>query len=106
MITDIKNIINSFKNGEVIFSHKIYPNPSSTISNISFEALTENSVSIKIYNLRGQLVWSDKTKATAGENTYQFNFQDRFGSNLSNGIYFLTIDDGKKIIKEKMTYIK
>ena len=97
---------NSFKNGEVIFSHKIYPNPSSTISNISFEALTENSVSIKIYNLRGQLVWSDKTKATAGENTYQFNFQDRFGSNLSNGIHFLTIDDGKKIIKEKMTYIK
>ena len=49
---------------------------------------------------------SDNAKASVGNNIYQFNYMDRFGKKLSNGIYFLTIDDGKKIIKEKITFVK
>ena len=97
---------NSSKRGEVIFSHKIYPNPTSSITNINFESLSENNVKIKVYNLNGQLVWNDKKRVAAGDNIYQFNFKDTFGKDVANGIYFLIIDDGKKVIKEKITFIK
>ena len=52
------------------------------------------------------MVWSDNTIAVVGDNIYQFKFKDRFGKDLSNGIYFIMIEDGKKVIKEKITFIK
>ena len=97
---------NSSRSGEVIFSHKVYPNPTSSTSNVAFESLSENYIKVRVYNLKGQLVWSDNAKASVGNNTYQFIYMDRFGKKLSNGIYFLTIDDGKKMIKEKITFVK
>ena len=97
---------NSSRSGEVIFSHKVYPNPTSSSSNVAFESLSENYIKVRVYNLKGQLVWSDNAKASVGNNIYQFNYVDRFGKKLSNGIYFLTIDDGKKMIKEKITFVK
>ena len=97
---------NSSRKGEVIFSHKVYPNPTSKTSIINFESLSVNNVKIKVYNLKGQLVWSDNTRAVVGDNIYQFKFKDRFGKDLSNGIYFIAIEDGKKVIKEKITFIK
>tara|TARA_B100000941_G_scaffold290802_1_gene274910 strand:+ start:31 stop:1563 length:1533 start_codon:yes stop_codon:yes gene_type:complete len=97
---------NSSRNGEIIFSHKVYPNPTSSTSNVAFESLSENYIKVRVYNLKGQLVWSDNARASVGNNIYQFNYMDRFGKKLSNGIYFLTIDDGKKMIKEKITLVK
>ena len=97
---------NSSRSGEVIFSHKIYPNPTSSFSSISFESLSEKHVKINVYNVQGQLVWSDNTKAFVGDNIYKLILKNRNGKGLSNGIYFLTLDDGKKTIKEKITLIK
>ena len=97
---------NSSRSGEVIFSHKIYPNPTSNSSSISFESLSEKQVKINVYNVQGQLVWSDNTKAFVGDNIYKLILKNRNGKGLSNGIYFLTLDDGKKTIKEKITLIK
>ena len=97
---------NSSRSGEVIFSHKIYPNPTSNSSSISFESLSEKHVKINVYNVQGQLVWSDNTKAFVGDNIYKLILKNRNGKGLSNGIYFLTLDDGKKTIKEKITLIK
>mgnify|MGYP001173525323 FL=1 len=97
---------NSSRSGEVIFSHKIYPNPTSNSSSISFESLSEKHVKINVYNVQGQLVWSDNTKAFVGDNIYKLTLKNRNGKGLSNGIYFLTLDDGKKTIKEKITLIK
>ena len=81
---------NSSKRGEVIFSHKIYPNPTSSITNINFESLSENNVKIKVYNLNGQLVWNDKKRVAAGDNIYQFNFKDTFGKDVANGCLLYT----------------
>ena len=97
---------NSSRSGEVIFSHKIYPNPTSNSSSISFESLSEKHIKINVYNVQGQLVWSDNTKAFVGDNIYKLTLKNRDGKGLSNGIYFLTLDDGKKTIKEKITLIK
>ena len=97
---------NSSRSGEVIFSHKIYPNPTSNSSSISFESLSEKHVKINVYNVQGQLVWSDNTKAFVGDNIYKLILKNRNGKGFSNGIYFLTLDDGKKTIKEKITLIK
>jgi len=97
---------NSSRSGNVIFTHKIYPNPTSNFSSISFESLSEKHVKINVYNVQGQLVWSDNTKAFVGDNIYKLILKNRNGKGLSNGIYFLTLDDGKKTIKEKITLIK
>ena len=75
---------NSSRSGEVIFSHKVYPNPTSSTSNVAFESLSENYIKVRVYNLKGQLVWSDNAKASVGSNIYQLNYVDRFGKKLSN----------------------
>ena len=102
----LKASSNSSRSGEAIFSYKIYPNPTSNFSSISFESLSEKHVKINVYNVQGQLVWSDNTKAFVGDNIYKLILKNRNGKGLSNGIYFLTLDDGKKTIKEKITLIK
>ena len=89
-----------------IFSHKLYPNPIKDYLNIEFESLTNNPVSIKIYNINGQLIWWKKSSPKVGENNYSWNVKDINGKVISNGIYFVTIDDGEKTIKEKFTLIR
>lgn len=89
-----------------IFSHKLYPNPIKDYLNIEFESLTNNPASIKIYNINGQLIWWKKSTPKVGENNYSWNVKDINGKVISNGIYFVTIDDGEKTIKEKFTLIR
>ena len=73
---------------------------------INYESLNTNTVTFKIYNLNGQLVSNVISKSYVGENNISWNGKDSYGRDLSSGVYFITIDDGKKIIKDKFTLIK
>ena len=102
----IKVSSNSSRVGEAIFSYRIYPNPAKQTLSINYESLNPNTVTIKIYNLNGQLVSNVISKSYVGENNISWNGKDSYGRDLSSGVYFITIDDGKKIIKDKFTLIK
>ncbi len=102
----IKVSSSSSRAGEAIFSYRIYPNPAKQTLSINYESLNPNTVTFKIYNLNGQLVSNVISKSYVGENNISWNGKDSYGRDLSSGVYFITIDDGKKIIKDKFTLIK
>lgn len=75
----------------------IEPNPVSEILNLRMEYPTENNGQIDIYNLRGQLVYSEKVWIQAGLANYQFNI-----SELPSGNYLISIQIERKRYTERV----
>jgi len=78
---------------------KLYPNPTTDITNISFESKTGNNISIEITDLGGR-----KLNTYSIKNNGSIN-QEIDLKNYNSGIYLITIKDGvnqttKKIIKK------
>ena len=76
----------------------VYPNPVSTIGNISLNLKKSSNIQIEIYNMSGQKVYNNIHSGYAGENTVQFSV-----AGLNSGVYFVKIDNDnnsevKKII--------
>ncbi len=75
---------------------KIYPNPFINTTEIRYYTSYYGEVELKIYNLLGQIIYSEKIFATSGENYFIFN-----GSSLNSGIYICSINNKKiKYIKQ------
>lgn len=65
-----------------------YPNPTSGLTNISFETLNANYVSLKVINMQGLEIAELAGKTyTAGKHTVQYN-----ADHLPAGIYFYTLN--------------
>lgn len=79
-----------------------YPNPFNPTTNIKFALPKSGNVSIKVYDILGNLVYTiyDGYKA-AGEYSAKFD-----GSNLSSGIYFYKISSGGFNDVKKMILMK
>ncbi|MDZ4668950.1 MAG: T9SS type A sorting domain-containing protein, partial [bacterium] len=65
------------------YSLSIYPNPASSLLNIRIDNANFKNASISIYNIAGTEVYNGTMNSTA-----QVNIE-----NLSNGVYFLTINN-------------
>ncbi|MBN2788663.1 MAG: T9SS type A sorting domain-containing protein [Candidatus Delongbacteria bacterium] len=82
-----------------------YPNPFNPTTNIRFTLKNDDIITLKVYNLKGELVTSliDNKLLKKGEHSISWDPQ----LDLSSGIYFykITSDGGHKMIK-KMTMIK
>lgn len=92
-VTDISNQISSVAS---------YPNPSSTLTSISYSLETPGDVNIEIYNLIGKNI---KTIFSGNENTgdHKISFDS---SSLDNGIYLVKIIAGRteKTIKLSVSH--
>jgi hypothetical protein len=80
-----------------------YPNPFNPATNINFKLPERSFVTIKVYNLLGQLVkvLIDNKRYDAG--VYQALFD---GSTLSSGIYFYTLQTEKFTQTKRMVLLK
>jgi len=79
-----------------------YPNPFNPSTEIKYAIPQSNLVSIKIYNIEGELVEVLVCKyEEAGYYSIQFD-----GSNLSSGVYFYTIKAGNFSDTKKMVLVK
>ncbi len=88
--------INEVGNAPLVNS-KIYPNPVSNFFQLEFNLSQASDVQIDIYNMEGKLVKDlFKGKAYQGDNEFSFN-----KSNLSWGVYFLTIRSDSNILKSE-----
>ncbi len=79
-----------------------YPNPFNSTTNITYTILTASKVTLKIYNLLGQLIATlvDEQKDA---NTYVREFN---ASRLASGVYFYQIKAGNFYSTKKMVLIK
>jgi hypothetical protein len=76
----------------------IYPNPTTGISNIDLTLVKNANVSIQVVNMLGQVVSSeDLGYKTAGMHKLGVN-----ASNLTGGIYFVTVKAGNSTCTSKM----
>ena len=67
-------------------STRLYPNPTTDVLNIEVNASQASEMSINVYNIMGQMVMSQNTNISTGVNTRSIST-----SELSSGIYFLTV---------------
>lgn len=77
--------------------HQNSPNPFTQTTKIQFSIPSESSVSLKIYNIKGELVTGlvDEWKS---KGTYEvsWNGKDRYGSKAVSGVYFYKFVCGNK----------
>lgn len=82
-------------------NQKLFPNPASQYINIRFDdRFIDTDVSIKLFSIDGHMVQTMNTRANFTE------FRLDFGAQLSNGLYFLQVENqnltiGQKIIIQK-----
>jgi len=70
-----------------------YPNPFSEITSIEYVLPAGSEVTIAVYNVRGQLVYSStQSRRPAGVNVFQWTGVDRTGRRAPSGIYFYRVE--------------
>lgn len=80
-----------------------YPNPFNPTTTISFSVTEKAPVSLKIYNMLGELVASLINNELKEPGNYLVNFN---ANNLSSGIYIYILRQGGNILPRKMTFLK
>jgi len=79
-----------------------YPNPFNPSTNIRFELPRASNVTVKVFNLLGQVVASILSEhKEAGVYTVPFN-----ASSLSSGVYFYRVEAGNFVDVKQMLLIK
>lgn len=73
------------------------PNPADEMVAINFGNLSTENVSITLYNSLGQAVQNYSSNIIAGSNTAQLDI-----SNLSQGLYFVSISNGNRSTTKKL----
>lgn len=82
-----------------VASFNVYPNPFSGVATLSINLSKSDDVTIKVYNIVGDLVSSYAAGSmNAGENQVKFD-----GSSLNSGIYFMTVSAGAQTVTKKVT---
>jgi len=83
------------------------PNPFNPQTTIKFAAATAGKVTLRIFNVGGQLVRTITTKATEGANEVRWNGRRDDGTSLASGVYFYKVKfaDGSES-GSKMTLVK
>lgn len=75
----------------------VFPNPTKGLLNIKFEGIKSNSVSIKVFNTSGQMVYSSINKTNANGSISSIDFEP-----YANGIYFVQISSDKEVITKRV----
>jgi len=80
-----------------------YPNPFNPSTNIKFTLAKSGIVSLKIYNVIGQLVMTVLSNQDMSKGNHEYNINmDGFAS----GVYFYTLKQGDNILTKKMVLLK
>ncbi|MCL5029260.1 MAG: T9SS type A sorting domain-containing protein [Bacteroidetes bacterium] len=102
--------ITGIKNGSTPYTFEVqqnYPNPFNPSTQINFTIPKASIVSIKIYNMLGQLVKTliDEQK-NAGFHTIVWNGDNNFGQHVASGAYIYRVIAGENVAVKKMILLK
>ena len=77
------------------------PNPAKDNTRIAYRIPSDREVIFTVYSITGQTLYVEKKDSYAGKNDIVFST-----SNLSNGIYYYSIEYGGERLVKKMTVWK
>ena len=84
-----------------------YPNPFNPSTTIRYELGSSCPVEILIYNIRGQVVWSNKfSEHPAGQYDLQWDGVNMDGEGLPGGVYFISMQTPAYQTTQKVVLIK
>lgn len=84
-----------------------YPNPFNPETTIAFEAPTSAHVSLRIYNLQGQLIRNlFEKKIEAGRHQAAWNGANDLGVKVASGVYFYVLQSGATTISRKLALVE
>ena len=83
--------------GTAINNLDVYPNPTRDIFNVSFVSEEIQTLSIRVLNIVGEVIYEESLEEFVGEYTKQISLLD-----YSRGVYFLEINDTKGTINKKI----
>jgi hypothetical protein len=84
-----------------------YPNPFNSVTNIRYGLPENTRISLKIFDvLGGEIRILDEGNKSAGYFDINWNGKDKYGFNLSSGIYFYKLETDKLSIIKKMILLK
>lgn len=85
-----------------------YPNPFNPITIIEYKLPINKTVSLKIYNIMGQLVQTlvNNELQQAGSHTLQWDSRDQAGRMVSSGVYIYSLEWGNYKKTKRMTLLK
>jgi hypothetical protein len=98
------NIINNTFNGGVTAgvdptsltaSMRVYPNPTSGVFTVEIENASASDLVITLTNIQGQVVYQNKVANAV-------NHQETISNDLSKGMYFLSVNNGKEVKVQKV----
>jgi hypothetical protein len=102
-------ILSNGKNlgGEQTLLEQNFPNPFKGVTAIKFIQTKSSMVTLKVYNSQGIEVATlvDEVRSI-GTHTVAWNGTDRNGRVLEAGVYYYSLDNGKRMITKKMLLIK
>lgn len=80
---------------------QVYPNPSSGLFNLSMQQISGKSVSIKVTNLIGELVYFEQAETTDGKFNKALNL-----SHLNAGVYIISVESNQNMAVQRITIRK
>ena len=83
-----------------------YPNPFNLSTSISFSLPVVSQVSLKVYNIAGQMVKSFAAEYGAGSHTITWDGTNTKGETVASGIYFYRLVAGNYTCTKKMVLMK
>ncbi|RKZ19790.1 hypothetical protein DRQ50_01380, partial [bacterium] len=91
----------------VVMSITNYPNPFNPTTTIKYVAPRNGEMSLKVYNVRGELVRTLINGTVAqGEDSIDWNGKDDRGSRVASGVYFYEVRMGNDVMVNKMALVK
>ena len=92
---------------DLIFVEQNNPNPFNPVTFITFETVSEQVITLDVYDLLGRKV---KTLASknfpAGRHTFAWDARDENGRSVSSGIYLYKVMSGRQSITRKMILLR
>jgi hypothetical protein len=100
-ITGIQQSKGQVPNQFALFNN--YPNPFNPSTTIKFNIAQAGNVSLKIYNVMGQLVRTVIDNSFKASGAFEYSVKM---DNLTSGIYFYTLTQGNQSLTKKMVLLK
>jgi hypothetical protein len=83
-----------------------YPNPFNNQTKIPFELASAEAVKLRIYDLRGRLIWEYQRSFEFGEHEIIWDGRDLNGKYPASGIYFYQLKAGSFIQTKRLLYLR